>query len=248
MDAKVIVVLGSIFSFGLLENLFPFFQYKQRLSDRIYPNFVLGVLNTIATSLTTVLLLKWVWQQNSWSGLFAGIQTPWLVAILSFLILDGYLYFWHRLMHIWPLAWRFHRVHHTEIEMNVSTAYRFHTLEVIFSNLPKIALIWLLGIKPIYVGIYELLFTIVVVFHHSNWDLTYDIDKWLSYLIVTPNYHRLHHSQIVKETNSNYASLLSVWDKLFKSFQYCRNPQSIQLGLIEEPGKLNFFKLLKLPF
>ena len=248
MDAKVIAVLGSIFIFSLLENLFPFFQYKQRLSDRIYPNFVLGVLNAIATSLTTVLLLKWVWQQNSWSGLFTGIQTHWLIAILSFLILDGYLYFWHRLMHILPLAWRFHRVHHTDTAMNVSTAYRFHTIEVTFSNLPKIFLIWLLGIKPIYAAIYELLFTIVVVFHHSNWDLPYHIDKWLSYFIVTPNYHRLHHSQVVTETNSNYASILSLWDRLFKSFQYSRNPQSIQLGLIEEPEDLNFVKLLKLPF
>lgn len=248
MNVKVIALLGSILIFGLLENLFPFFQYKQRLGDRIYPNFVLGVLNAIATSLTTVLLLKWVWQQNSWSGLFAGIQMPWLAAILSFLILDGYLYFWHRLMHIWPLAWRFHRVHHTDMEMNVSTAYRFHTIEVIFSNFPKIGLILLLGIKPIYVAMYELLFTSVVVFHHSNWNLPYHLDKYLSYFIVTPNYHRLHHSQIVTETNSNYASLLSVWDRLFKSFRYSQNPQSIQLGLREEPRDLNFVKLLKLPF
>ncbi|MFB2921686.1 sterol desaturase family protein [Aerosakkonema funiforme] len=211
-------------------------------------NFVLGIVNAIASSLTTVLLLKWVWQQNIWLGLFAGIKPPWLVAILSFLILDVYLYFWHRLMHTLPVAWRFHRVHHTEMEMNISTAYRFHTIEVLVSNLPKVFLIWLFGIEPIHTFMYELLFTIVVVFHHSNWNLPYKVDKFLSYLIVTPNYHRIHHSQIVKETNSNYASLLSVWDRIFKSYRYSKNPQWIKLGLEEETRKLDFLQLLKLPF
>lgn len=248
MDAKLTAILASLLIFGIFENLFPFFQYKQRLGKRVVSNFGLGLLNAIATSLTTVLLLKWVWQQNTWSGLLAGIKTPWIAAILSFLILDVYLYFWHRLMHFWPLAWRFHRVHHTEMSMNVSTAYRFHTIEVIFSNLPKIFLIWLFGIKPIHAAIYEVLFTVVVLFHHSNWFLPYKVDKLLSCFIVTPNYHRLHHSQIVKETNSNYCSLLSLWDRLFKTYRHHRNPQAIKLGLEEEARELNAVKLLKLPF
>ncbi|MFB2969714.1 sterol desaturase family protein [Aerosakkonema sp. BLCC-F183] len=248
MDAKLTALLGSLFIFGILENLFPFFQYKQSFSRRVTHNFVLGIVNAIASSLTIVLLLKWVWQQNIWLGLFAGIKQTWLVAILAFLILDLYLYFWHRLMHTLPVAWRFHRVHHTEMEMNISTAYRFHTMEVLVSNLPKVFLIWLFGIEPIHAAIYELLFTIVVVFHHSNWNLPYKVDKFLSYLIVTPNYHRIHHSQIVKETNSNYASLLSVWDRFFKSYRYSKNPESIKIGLVEYPRELNFVKLLKLPF
>lgn len=248
MDAKLTAVLGSIFIFGILENLFPFFQYKQSFAKRISHNFALGLLNAIATSLTTILLLKWVWQQNIWLGLFQGIKPLWLVGILSFLLLDAYLYFWHRLMHVWPIAWRFHRVHHTEMSMNISTAYRFHTVEVLLSNLPKIFLILLFGIRPIHAVIYELAFTIIVVFHHSNWHLPYRVDQALSYLIVTPNYHRLHHSQIVKETNSNYASLLTIWDRLFWSFRDSSNPQLIKLGLVEETRELDFLRLLKLPF
>lgn len=248
MDAKLTAVLGSIFMFGILENLFPFFQYKQSFYKRISHNFALGVLNAIATSLTTILLLKWVWQQNIWLGLFQGIKPLWLVGILSFFLLDAYLYFWHRLMHTWPMGWRFHRVHHTEMSMNISTAYRFHTVEVLLSNLPKIFLIWLFGIRPIHAVVYELVFTIIVVFHHSNWHLPYRVDKVLSYLIVTPNSHRLHHSQIVKETNSNYASLLSVWDRVFQTFGYSRNPQTIKIGLIEETKELGVVRLLKLPF
>ncbi len=248
MNSKVTILLSSIFIFGILESLFPFFEYKQSFSRRVGGNLALGVFNAIATSLTTVLLLKWVWQQNSWPGLFARLNYPWITAILSFLFLDLYLYFWHRLMHSWPLAWCFHRVHHTDLTMNFSTSYRFHFIEVISSNFPKIFLIWLLGIKPIYAATYELLFTSVVIFHHSNWNLSYKIDKFLSYLIVTPNYHRLHHSKIVKETNSNYASLLTVWDRLFKSFRHTQKPNAIQIGLLEESKELGFVQLLKLPF
>lgn len=248
MNWKLTAILGSIIIFGILENLFPFFCYKQSLINRISTNFGLGVLNAIAASLTTVWFSKWLQEQTTWSGLFQGIQPTWLVAILSILLLDMYMYFWHRLMHTLPIAWRFHSVHHTDRSMNVSSAYRFHAIEVILSYLPKISLIWLLGIAPNHLLIYELAFMVVIVFHHSNWAIPYQVDKFLSYFIVTPNYHRVHHSQLVEETNSNYASLLTIWDRIFQSFRYSKKPETIQIGLIEEPKELNVLKLLSLPF
>lgn len=248
MSGKLAVIFGSILIFGILENLFPFFNYKQGLINRMASNFGLGVLNAIAASLTTVWLSKWLQQQTTWHGLFHNIQPIWLVGILSILILDLYMYFWHRLMHTWPLAWRFHAVHHTDRSMNVSTAYRFHAIEVIVSYFPKILLIWILGIAIQPLLIYELAFISVIVFHHSNWALGYQCDRFLSYFIVTPNYHRVHHSQIVQETNSNYASLLSVWDRIFQSFQYRNDPENIKLGLTDEAKKLNLISLLSLPF
>lgn len=248
MDWKLTVVLGSIFIFGILENLFPFFHYKQSLFRRVSTNFSLGLVNAIATSLTTTFLLKYVWTQTDWAGLFQFIKQPILLVIISFLLLDIYMYSWHRLMHTLPIAWRFHRVHHTERTMNISTSYRFHAVEVLLSQLPKICLILLFGIAPIFLLVYELIFTINLAFHHSNWAIKFEIDRVLTYLIVTPNYHRVHHSQIIQETNSNYGSILSVWDRLFKSFRYRRNPQNIKLGLIEEPRELNLLKLIRLPF
>jgi len=248
MNIKLTVILGSIFIFGILENLFPFFTYQEGFFKRISPNFGLGLLNAIATNLVTVFLLKWVWQQNVWAGLFHQIQPIWLGGILSILLLDLYMYFWHRLMHTWPLAWRFHAVHHTDLSMNVSTAYRFHAGEIISSYATKIFLIWLFGIAPIHLFIYELAFMVVIVFHHSNWAILYQLDKVLSYFIVTPNYHRVHHSQIVEETNSNYASLLTIWDRIFQSFRYRDNPEDIKLGLSEDYERLNLLKLLTLPF
>lgn len=248
MSGKLIVILGSILIFGILENLFPFFTYKQGLVNRMGANFGLGVLNAIATSLTTIWLSKWLQQQTSWLGLFHEIQPIWLVGILSILILDLYMYFWHRLMHAWPLAWRFHAVHHTEQSMNVSTAYRFHAIEVIVSYLSKVFLIWVLGIPIQALLIYELAFVSVIVFHHSNWAFSYGCDRFLSYFIVTPNYHRIHHSHIVQETNSNYASLLTIWDRIFQSFRHRDDPENIQLGLTDKPKELNLINLLSLPF
>ncbi|MFB2838804.1 sterol desaturase family protein [Floridanema evergladense] len=248
MNGKLAVILGSILIFGILENLFPFFTYKQGLINRMGTNFGLGVLNAIAASLTTIWLSKWLQEHSSWQGLFHEIKPIWLVGILSILILDLYMYFWHRLMHTLPLAWRFHAVHHTEESMNVSTAYRFHAIEVIASYFPKILLIWFLGIAIQPLVIYELAFIFVIVFHHSNWALSYECDRFLSYFIVTPNYHRIHHSQIVEETNSNYASLLTIWDRIFQSLQHRNDPENIKLGLTEEPKQLNFISLLSLPF
>jgi sterol desaturase/sphingolipid hydroxylase (fatty acid hydroxylase superfamily) len=151
-------------------------------------------------------------------------------------------------MHTWPLAWRFHAVHHTEQSMNVSTAYRFHAIEVVASYLPKILLILLLGIPIPALLIYELAFIFVIVFHHSNWALNYQCDRLLSYFIVTPNYHRIHHSHIVQETNSNYASLLTVWDRIFQSYQHRKDPENIKLGLSETAQEVNLINLLRLTF
>ncbi|MFM6122986.1 MAG: sterol desaturase family protein [Sphaerospermopsis kisseleviana] len=176
------------------------------------------------------------------------INSPWLHFILSFLVLDWYMYTWHRLIHSLPLGWRFHIVHHTDRWMNISTAYRFHTLEVIVSNIPKIGLIYLLGIIPNAWILYESVFSVSLVFHHSNFALPFKIDKLLSYFIVTPNYHRAHHSQLRKNLNSNYASLLTIWDIIFKSSAYPSKPEIIQLGIAEETKDFNFISLLQLPF
>jgi sterol desaturase/sphingolipid hydroxylase (fatty acid hydroxylase superfamily) len=248
MNSAFPLMLGCLVLFGILENLFPFFAFKQSWISRISTNFALGILNAAITALVFAALLKWVLPQTHWSGLFHGLQPVWLIGVVSFLLLDIYRYGWHVLMHMWPLGWRFHRVHHTELTMNISTAYRFHFVEVLFSNFPRVFLIWLFGINPVCVFIYEAAFAAVEVFQHSNWAIPLKVDRVLTYLIVTPNFHRVHHSQIVKETNSNYSSLLTIWDRLFGTYRYIRNPRTLKIGLVEEPRPLDIRKLLTLPF
>lgn len=247
MDLKTTVLISSLFLFGVLEQLFPFFAFEQNLSKRITTNILLGLFNVAVTSVTTALLLKWVWQHPNPQGLFNGVESPWWVFGLAFVVLDFYMYWWHRVMHNTAIGWRFHHVHHTEQAMNVSTAYRFHTIEVLTSNISKIGLIWLCGIPPVCLLVYEACYSVELIFHHSNWELSYRLDRLLSYLIVTPNFHRLHHSEALRDSRSNYASFLSIWDQLFRSRRYPRQPKSIRLGL-KEATKSELINMLLLPF
>jgi sterol desaturase/sphingolipid hydroxylase (fatty acid hydroxylase superfamily) len=250
MRLKIIVLVASILLFGLLENLLPFFKYRRSLLSRILPNVVLALINALIIRVSITLLLQSAWEQTSITGLLSGLneRSPWLAGLITFLVLDFYIYWWHRFMHTWSVGWRFHRVHHTELEMNVSSAYRFHLVEVVVSNLPKVPLILLLGIAPKYFLAYDIVFTAIVCFHHSNWSLPQPIDKILSYITVTPNFHRVHHSQIMAETNSNYGSVFSWWDRLFGTYRQRQQPQEINLGLVEFPKPLNPIELLLLPF
>ena len=131
--------------------------------------------------------------------------------------------------------------------MNVSTAYRFHPIEIISSTIPKLVLIWCLGISSNFVLIYELIFTVIVALHHSNLRLPDSVDRMLSYIIITPKYHRIHHSQIVTETNSNYGSVLIWWDRIFGTYHSRIDLDNIQLGVSDESRDLNIWQLLTLP-
>lgn len=248
MDWQSITVVSTVITFGLLENLFPFFIFQQSFEQRVYTNVVLGLINVLINNFTIVLLLTWVWQQTLWLGFFHYFNSSLGKFILSFLLLDAYMYIWHRLMHTFPITWRFHRVHHTERLMNTSTAYRFHPVEAILSNLPKLFIIWLFGIRLNHLFFYEILLACGLVFQHSNLYIPLKLDKYLSYIVVTPNFHRAHHSQSLQEAQSNYSSFLTIWDKLFKSYYYPQIPQNIKLGLVQQNKELNVFNLLKLPF
>jgi sterol desaturase/sphingolipid hydroxylase (fatty acid hydroxylase superfamily) len=204
---KTAVILTSLLVFGCLEQLHPFTQFRSTPWRRMVPNFSLGILNTIVTQLTTLALLTWLWQ----NPLHHYAAPVWV----TFLSLDAYMYGWHRMMHRYAWGWRLHRLHHSDRELNISTTYRFHTLEVVLSQLPKLLLIALLGMQPQDVLIYECCFALSLVFHHSNWRLSPHVDRLLSYLIVTPNLHRRHHSPKAEDQQHNFSSLMSLWDRWF---------------------------------
>jgi sterol desaturase/sphingolipid hydroxylase (fatty acid hydroxylase superfamily) len=248
MHSTLPIILGSLLLFGILEVLFPFYTYKQSWASRLGPNLAIAIFNSVVTKIPFGLLLGWIWQQKMWPGLFHYIPFPGVVALLSILVLDSYRYAWHCLAHFWPIGWRFHRVHHSDLAMNITTAYRFQVIEVMASYVPMTLLIGLFGIRPEYVFIYEAMFVADQLFQHSNWALSPKIDRILTYLIVTPNYHRIHHSQIVKETDSNFGSLLTIWDRLFGTYRYCSDTKKIDIGLIEYPEPLSIKDMFTLPF
>jgi sterol desaturase/sphingolipid hydroxylase (fatty acid hydroxylase superfamily) len=244
MTVKLVIVLATIGILLILESKFPFFKFPNSLRSRITNNFELGAINSLLSSLFAVAVSSSKLLSSGHSGLFTQISEPAIAGGLAFVVLDLYMYLWHRSMHVIPLAWRFHQLHHTDRTMNVSTAYRFHPIEIISSSIPKLALIWWLAIPSNFVLIYELVFTVVVALHHSNLNLPASLDRILSSIILTPNYHRIHHSQIVSETNSNYSSVLIWWDRLFGTHKSRLDIGDIQLGIADETRELNIWQFL----
>lgn len=251
MHSTLPILLGSLLLFGILENIYPFFTYKQSWSSRVTANFTAAVFNSLVTKVPVLWLLTLVWspeQQKIWPGLLHYIPSTAVATVLSFAIVDSFRYGWHCMMHFLPIGWRFHRVHHSDLAMNISTAYRFNVIEVMASYVPMMFLVWLFGIKPEHLFIYEATFVVVEVFQHCNMGLPRNVDRLLSYLMVTPNYHRIHHSEIVEETDSNFSSVLTIWDRLFGTYRYCSDTSKIKIGLIEYPRPLNIFDMWVVPF
>ena len=156
--------------------------------------------------------------ENGWGLLNAWQLSEPLRFFLALLLLDMLIYVQHVLMHRIPLLWRLHRVHHTDCEIDVTTGVRFHPFEIVFSMGLKIGGVILIGAPVLAVVTYEILLNAVSMFNHSNINLPLAVDSVVRRIIVTPDMHRVHHSVIRNETDSNYGSVLSVWDRIFRTY------------------------------
>ena len=157
-------------------------------------------------------------------GFFNSIDLPILLVVpLAILILDLVIYFQHRVFHAIPLLWRLHRTHHTDVEFDVTTGIRFHPIEIILSLLIKIVLVLLLGAPAIAVLVFEILLSSAALFNHSNIQIPKRIDRVLRWFLVTPDMHRVHHSVIKAETDSNFGFSVPWWDRILGT--YCPQPR-----------------------
>lgn len=174
----------------------------------------------------------------------------WLEGIIAFVIFDYVNYFWHILMHRIPLLWRFHLVHHTDLDLDLTTAIRFHFGEMLGSIFFRGAFVFLSGASPLLVIIYEIIFEAEVLFHHSNTRLPLRIEKLLNLFIVTPRMHGIHHSIIKTETDSNFSSIFSFWDRIHKTARLNIHQDDIIIGVpaYHDKRELTIPYLLKLPF
>lgn len=159
----------------------------------------------------------WV-QTQGWGPLNQLTWPDWAELSLALIVLDLAIYWQHRLFHSVPLLWRLHRVHHTDTGFDVTTALRFHPLEIALSMLVKFAVIAALGASPLAVLTFEIVLNAAAMFNHGNVTLPGWLERPLRRLIVTPDLHRIHHSTLMRETNSNYGFNLSCWDRMFASF------------------------------
>lgn len=177
----------------------------------------------------------------------------WLIIILSLLLLDILIYWQHRLFHQSPFLWRFHRVHHSDAHVDTSTALRFHPIEIVLSILIKSIVITLFGVPAIAVLIFEISLNGLALFNHANIRLPYAIEKPLRVILMTQILHRIHHSQIPNETNSNYGFSVIWWDKLFGSYKSTaiKSDSDLDVGLTKYPQtkkNTTLWRLLTMPF
>ncbi len=191
--------------------------------------------------------------EHSW-GLFNVIELPAVVEIIAAVILlDFIIYLQHVLVHAVPALWRLHRVHHADLDYDVTTGVRFHPIEIIFSMLIKFAAIAALGPAVVAVVIFEVLLNGMAMFNHGNVGLPEKLDRLLRLFIVTPDMHRVHHSIEDDETNSNFGFNLSWWDRLFGTYraQPRMSHETMQIGIrdFDDARQTNWLHgILLLPF
>lgn len=235
-----------------LESVVPLFLREpgQRIrhgSRNVAIGLVNAVVLTAGFSGLTVAAVHWGGTHPI--GILHWFALPvWMHWVLGFLLFDLWMYLWHRANHGIPWLWRFHRVHHSDLAMDVTTALRFHTGEMILSVLFRLAVIPLLGITIGELLLYELILQPVVYFHHSNIALPELWDRFMRLAVVSPNMHRVHHSDIPMETNSNYSSVFSFWDRVGRTYRR-RDVRTIRYGLKEflQPQWQTVGGLLRMP-
>lgn len=166
---------------------------------------------------------------------------------LAVLLLDYTTYVWHILTHKIPFLWRFHRVHHADRDMDASTALRFHFGENLISVIFRAGQIFVIGVSPEALRIWQTMFFASVVFHHSNLRLPGEIDERLSRLIVTPRLHGVHHSEIREEADSNFSSGLTIWDRIHGTFRDEDTTRELVIGVPGFPDDLPITTLVALP-
>jgi sterol desaturase/sphingolipid hydroxylase (fatty acid hydroxylase superfamily) len=185
-------------------------------------------------------------------GLFPALDAPaWLVITLSIVVLDLAIYLQHVLFHAVPVLWRLHRMHHTDLEVDVTTGVRFHPLEILLSMGIKLGVIAAFGTPAVSVLVFEVLLNATSMFNHGNVRLSPAIDRVLRWIVVTPEMHRVHHSMVARETNSNFGFNLPWWDRLLGTYR--AQPAAGHLGMtlgvdqFREPAELRLDRLLLQP-
>lgn len=225
--------LGIFAVMAVWELLAPRRVLSQSKRQRWFNNLGLVVFNTALLRLVFPLAavgMATTAELNGW-GLFNRVETPgWLALLASVVILDGAIYLQHVMFHAVPLFWRLHRVHHADLDFDVTTGSRFHPVEILLSMLIKFAVIVLLGPPIVAVVVFEVVLNASSMFNHSNVRLPTALDALLRWLIVTPDMHRVHHSHLDHETNSNFGFNLSIWDRLFGTYR--NQPQEGHEGMV----------------
>lgn len=241
--ANIEIIIGAMlaliyFSLLAVEQKWPLRKRTRLLLSRIIINFTFTILVYIVAALLISPLASFIINMTKIHGF--GLL-PLLSAnklfqfIVGFLLMDLTFYYWHRMNHEIPLLWRFHNVHHTDPDLDVTTSMRFHFVEITYSSIFRLFQLSLIGINPLTFICYEFVFQANTFFHHSNIKLPIGLERIINKIMVTPRMHGIHHSNYREETNRNYSVVFSFWDHLHKTIKLNIPQQRITIGV---PGYL----------
>ena len=251
------VFFGLFALFALMETLAPRKARTQPRTTRWFTNIALIFIDRGAVWLMALILpvlaVGAAWDARVLGiGLFNMVDLPyWLEVILAILILDFAIWFQHMVFHKIPLLWRLHRVHHADRDIDVTTALRFHPIEIAASMLIKIGVVYLIGAPALGVILFEIILNGSAMFNHANIRLPLGLDRVIRLVLVTPDMHRVHHSVYRDEHDSNYGFALSIWDRMFGTYvaQPKEGHDGMTIGLEwqdDRPSRLGW--VLLLPF
>ena len=191
-------------------------------------------------------------ETRGWGLLHAIAMPQWLAVIAALLVLDLAIYLQHVLFHAVPVLWRLHRMHHADLEFDVTTGARFHPIEIMLSMFIKMGVVAAIGAPAIAVVSFEVLLNATSMFNHGNVGLPVSLDRVVRLLLVTPDMHRVHHSIVPRETNSNFGFNVPWWDRLFGTYraQPAAGHEAMIIGIeqFREPGELRLDRMLLQPF
>jgi sterol desaturase/sphingolipid hydroxylase (fatty acid hydroxylase superfamily) len=244
------VALGALF---VAERRRPLRRQREPGPERVGRNLTIGLLAGATTAASEFPIVAPVqrFAERGRLGLLRLLPLPHaLRVVLGFLLLDYTLYLWHRMNHHAPLLWRFHAVHHLDLDLDTTTGLRFHFGELAMAAGFRALQVLLLGVDRETLRLWQQMLVVSVVFHHSNLELPVDIEARINAILVTPRMHGIHHSIRADETDSNYSSLLSCWDRLHRSLRLDVSQDQVTIGVagFSTPADVTLERSLLLPF
>lgn len=245
IEYKGWIVLGVFVLLFAAEHIKPAVAYSFHPIRRILKNLLFWPINIVLSLAVILPVTYWAAQHALWerSEILSGLAG----LALDILILDLFIYWWHRAVHEMPFFWWFHEVHHLDEHLDTTSAIRFHFGEIFFATFVRAAVVIVFAVPFTSVVIFEVLVLAFTLFHHSNMALSSRLENALSKIIITPSIHWIHHHAIRKDTDSNYGTIFSFWDILFWSKS--KTPRTITMKIgVEGRKDKGFLKLLLSPF
>jgi sterol desaturase/sphingolipid hydroxylase (fatty acid hydroxylase superfamily) len=209
-------------------------------------NLGLFALNSALSPLFVLPVTVWAALHAPWSRAELAAVSPWAWLPLDILLLDLWIYWWHRANHEWPFLWRFHEVHHRDRHLDATTALRFHFGEVALSAAARAVVIVALAMPLTSVLVFEILMLVATVFHHANWRIAPALERALARVIITPSRHWVHHHNVRADTDSTYGTIFSFWDRWFRTTTPTQRQPLMPLG-VEGKKELPMIALIGQP-